>query len=73
MLPRTDSKLKTLDMEQLIMYETVGRWWTGLIGLNFLQDLAARYIAWVVTRKMRRIKRTLKISEDIRRRHPDWF
>lgn len=39
---------------QALEYEVRSSWWSGFVCIGFLQELAARYYTWKVSRKMRR-------------------
>jgi hypothetical protein len=42
---------------QALYYEVHSSWWAGWIGWVRAQDVAAKYFAWKVNRKMDRIER----------------
>jgi hypothetical protein len=46
-----------LTRTQALYYEVHSSWWAGWIGWSRAQDVAAKYFAWKVNRKMDRIKR----------------
>lgn len=40
-----------------VKYEIYSSWWAGLVSNRWLQELAAKYYAWKVERKIKRLER----------------
>ena len=62
-----------IDIQQALEYEIESSWWAELIGAAWAQDLAARYFAWKVKRKMGRIFAKNRRLEEIYSRYPKIF
>lgn len=41
-------------------------WWLGWIGIGWMQELAAKYMAWKVNRKMRALSRQQRTLAQLR-------
>jgi hypothetical protein len=51
----------------LLRYEIAGSaWWVGWIGMTWAQNLAAKYFAWKVSRKLRALRRNERIKQVLR-------
>lgn len=54
-----------LTRTDLLKYEIYSAWWTGFALPKVLQELAAKYFAWKVTRKYARYLRGLEIAAQL--------
>ena len=45
-----------ISYEQALFYEIQASWWVSWVSIDWMRDIAARYFAWKVRRKMRRIR-----------------
>lgn len=55
----TDQELRKF----LIEYEVKSSWWTKYISFDWMQELAARYFAWKVERKIARLNKNRAIAK----------
>ena len=42
--------------KEALDYEIRASWWAPWVSIGWMQDIAARYFAWKVKRKMRRVR-----------------
>ena len=61
-------------IKQALAYEAHGSWWVGLVpGDTWLGKLAAKYLAWKIETRFRRIERAMEFERKTRIINPDWW
>lgn len=60
-------------IKQALAYEAHGSWWVWLVPRGWLATLAAKYLAWKIETRFRRIERSKEFERKSRITNPEWW
>ena len=61
-------------MIQALAYEAHGSWWVGFVpGDSWLGEMVAKYLAWKIRRRFKRIEQSIQFERKARITNPDWW